>query len=128
MKRLFNWIIESMGPGIPEPEPYEINVTDALREQALGMVRNGDKLANGVALKILVAFQLDSEADRAQLHTRIRSIEKHWIFRRATIVWVAVAVVCIAVLVWQHAAILDLSIPTFDLPPLFPPSTPPTVL
>jgi len=117
-----------MGPGIPEPEPYEINVTDALREQALGMVRNGDKLANGVALKILVAFQLDSEADRAQLHIRIRSIEKHWIFRRATIVWVAVAVVCIAVLVWQHAAILDLSIPTFDLPPLFPPSTPPTVL
>jgi|SRR3990172_5203345 len=116
VKEIFKWFMESLGPGIAEPEPYELSVTDELREQARGMVVNGDDVGNKIALKILLAFQLDSEEDRKILHRRLRIIEKHWIFRRATLIWLFIILMCIGILVWQHSFFLELPLPFFALP------------
>lgn len=117
LKSILKFFADSLGPGIPEPEPYELSVTDELRKQAITMVTNGSAMTvedQRRAQKILLAFQLDSEQDRAILHRRLRRVEMHWVFRPATIFWVAIALTCLVVIILQH---LGFYIPLpFELP------------
>ena len=99
-KELRQWIEESLGPGIPEPEAVEDVVTDSIREFALSFIA---KDGNDLATKAMLAFHVDAEKNQKLSNVRIRRLEMHWIFRRATIGWVSTVLALFVLILFDHA-------------------------
>lgn len=102
LRKVVDFITDSMGPGIPAPEPYEAVVDRSLRKKARAIAENGEQHSYREAIGILMAFQLDAENERREAFFRIRRLEKHWIFRRATMLWIVGMGATLAFIIYQH--------------------------